>query len=340
MKLDVQQGNIDVANRSLSATDIDDLKKDSKVKVNVGPGGEIRYIIVQLRHHAVRRQAPRTPTRPRPSPSARPSPTSLTARPSRTRSTRAPTCRCTPTFPDGFLGANESFKDAYGDARQAQPGQGQEGPRRRRSDHPGDHEPAVQPGPLRQVLRRRIRHDQGPAGEVAACSRSTCSPPSGSPTRKASRADEYPLFQLGWFPDSQRRRQLPDALLPARALPEEPLQQPTVNDLISKQLTTVDKSARESHDQGCPERPSPRTSPRCRCSRARRLPFPARTSRASTTPWTPPSSSVWELFPSKLHPCGPDQPARRGALEAPRLCWSLRASSSSRRRPMAADAQL
>ena len=43
---------------------------------------------------------------------------------------------------------------------------------------------------------------------------------------KASRADVYPLYQLGWFPDYSRRRQLPDAVLPGGQLPEEPLQQP------------------------------------------------------------------------------------------------------------------
>ena len=45
LKLDVQQGNIDVAGRSLTATDAADLEKDSKVKVHKGPGGELRYIV-------------------------------------------------------------------------------------------------------------------------------------------------------------------------------------------------------------------------------------------------------------------------------------------------------
>ncbi|WP_349902940.1 ABC transporter substrate-binding protein [Parafrigoribacterium humi] len=45
MKLEVQQGGIDVATRSLSATDIESLSKDDKVKVHTGPGGEIRYIV-------------------------------------------------------------------------------------------------------------------------------------------------------------------------------------------------------------------------------------------------------------------------------------------------------
>src|SRR3954454_18721944 len=45
LKLDVQQGNVDVAWRSLSATDIADLRKNNNVKVVDGPGGEIRYIV-------------------------------------------------------------------------------------------------------------------------------------------------------------------------------------------------------------------------------------------------------------------------------------------------------
>ncbi|MHA6667954.1 ABC transporter substrate-binding protein [Homoserinimonas sp. A447] len=45
LKLDVQEGNIDVATRSLSATDVEDLEGDDGVTVNYGPGGEIRYIV-------------------------------------------------------------------------------------------------------------------------------------------------------------------------------------------------------------------------------------------------------------------------------------------------------
>ncbi|PPG90250.1 peptide ABC transporter substrate-binding protein [Rathayibacter rathayi] len=45
LKLDIQEGNIDVAFRSLSATDIDDLRGNDTVKVVDGPGGEIRYIV-------------------------------------------------------------------------------------------------------------------------------------------------------------------------------------------------------------------------------------------------------------------------------------------------------
>jgi len=45
LKLAVQEGEIDVAHRSLSATDIADLEGNDDVNVVVGPGGEIRYIV-------------------------------------------------------------------------------------------------------------------------------------------------------------------------------------------------------------------------------------------------------------------------------------------------------
>ncbi|WP_069711102.1 ABC transporter substrate-binding protein [Curtobacterium sp. ER1/6] len=45
LKLAVQEGDVDVAYRSLTPTDISDLRKDDKVKVYDGPGGEIRYLV-------------------------------------------------------------------------------------------------------------------------------------------------------------------------------------------------------------------------------------------------------------------------------------------------------
>ncbi|OKL50291.1 ABC transporter substrate-binding protein [Boudabousia marimammalium] len=45
LKLSVQQGDVNVPFRSLSATDIEDLRSNDKVKIETGPGGEIRYIV-------------------------------------------------------------------------------------------------------------------------------------------------------------------------------------------------------------------------------------------------------------------------------------------------------
>ncbi|WP_216894531.1 ABC transporter substrate-binding protein [Nocardia alni] len=48
LKLDIQNGNIDVAYRTLSPTDLDSLRKDDKVTVHEGPGGELRYIVFNM----------------------------------------------------------------------------------------------------------------------------------------------------------------------------------------------------------------------------------------------------------------------------------------------------
>ncbi len=49
MKLDVQSGAIDIAWRSLTPTDVASLKKTSSVKVLTGAGGEIRYLVFNLK---------------------------------------------------------------------------------------------------------------------------------------------------------------------------------------------------------------------------------------------------------------------------------------------------
>lgn len=45
LKLAVQQGDVDLAYRNLSPTDLGDLREDENVTVHDGPGGEIRYIV-------------------------------------------------------------------------------------------------------------------------------------------------------------------------------------------------------------------------------------------------------------------------------------------------------
>ena len=44
LKMAVQQGQVDVAYRSMTPTDVEDLSKDNKVKVVKGPGGEERFL--------------------------------------------------------------------------------------------------------------------------------------------------------------------------------------------------------------------------------------------------------------------------------------------------------
>ena len=49
LKMAVQQGQVDVAFRSLTPTDVEDLSKDSKLKVVKGPGGEERFLVFNMK---------------------------------------------------------------------------------------------------------------------------------------------------------------------------------------------------------------------------------------------------------------------------------------------------
>ena len=126
-----------MAYRSLSATDIDDLATNDKVKVVDGPGGEIRYIVFNFDTHAVRREDRRGRRRPRRSPSARRWPTSSTARRSPKQVYKGTYTPLYSYVPDGFTGATEPLKDLYGDGNGG-PGrrQGQGDPRGRRRRRP------------------------------------------------------------------------------------------------------------------------------------------------------------------------------------------------------------
>lgn len=48
LKLDIQQGGIDIAYRTLSATDVDSLRGEDGLKVHTGPGAEMRFFAFNL----------------------------------------------------------------------------------------------------------------------------------------------------------------------------------------------------------------------------------------------------------------------------------------------------
>ncbi len=98
LKLNVQQGQIDVAFRSLTPTDIEDLSKDSKVKVVKGPGGEERFLTFNFKIQPYgESQSDADANKAK---AVRQAVANLIDREElSTRSTRAPTPRCTPSSP-------------------------------------------------------------------------------------------------------------------------------------------------------------------------------------------------------------------------------------------------
>ena len=244
MKLDIQQGNIDVANRSLSATDIDDLKKDSKVKVNVGPGGEIRYITFNFDTMPFGAKA--ADADPAKALAVRQAIANLVDRQAIAdqvyKGTYLPLYS---NVPSGFLGANESFKDAYGDAGKPSLDKAKK---------------VLADAGVTSAVSLNLQYNPDHYGkssgdeyamvkdqlEKSGLFKVNLQSTEWVTYSKASRADELPAVPVWLVPGLQRRRQLPDPVLPGGGFLKNHYNNPAVTDLINKQLTTVDKGARET----------------------------------------------------------------------------------------------
>lgn len=244
LKLEIQQGAIDVAFRSLSATDIDDLRKDSKVKVLTGPGGEIRYITFNFDTMPFGTKA--TGADPAKALAVRQAVANLVDRQAIAdqvyKGTYLPLYS---NVPSGFLGANESFKDAYGDAGKPSLDKAKK--------------VLTDAGITDKValnLQYNPDHYGGSSGDEYAMIKEQLEK-SGLFTvnlqstewvtySKASRADEYPLFQFGWFPDFSDADNYLTPFFPDGGFLKNHYNNPTVNNLIAKQLTEADKTKREA----------------------------------------------------------------------------------------------
>ncbi|KFF60703.1 peptide ABC transporter substrate-binding protein [Cryobacterium sp. MLB-32] len=243
LKLEVQEGGIDVAWRSLSATDIDDLRGNDKVKVVDGPGGEIRYIVFNF------------DTQPFGA-------TTAEADPAKALAVRAATADVidraeiadqvykgtyTPLYsyvPDGLTGATESLKGLYGD--------GQGGPDVEKAKAALDAAGVTTPVAL-NLQYNTDHYGPGSSDEYALIKDQLES--SGLFTvnlqsteyvqySKDRSADVYPVYQLGWFPDySDADNYLTPFFLTDNFIGNHYSDQ-EVNDLILQQAVTPDAAER------------------------------------------------------------------------------------------------
>ncbi len=151
LKLEIEQGGVDVAYRSLSATDIESLEGNDDVEVVNGPGGEIRYIVFNFDTMPYGAKTPEADAAKR-SPCGRPPRTSSTATSSPTRSTRHlhPAVLVRSGRPDRRHGVPQGpVRRRQGRPRRRE---GREDPVGRGSRDAGGAEPAVLERPLRPVL--------------------------------------------------------------------------------------------------------------------------------------------------------------------------------------------
>ncbi|WP_062292952.1 ABC transporter substrate-binding protein [Demequina phytophila] len=243
LKLDIQQGNIDVAFRSLSATDIADLREDENVSVIDGPGGEIRYIVFNfdtMPYGATTADADEAKSL-----AVRQAVADIVDRQEIADQVYQGTY--TPLFsyvPAGLTGATESLKELYGDGAGAPD----------LDKAAATLEEAGVETPVALSLQYNPDHyGSGSADEYAlvkdqleASGLFTVDLQSTEWVQysKDRTSDVYPAYQLGWFPDySDADNYLTPFFLTENFLGNH-YSNPTVDELILAQATTADPAER------------------------------------------------------------------------------------------------
>lgn len=200
LKLDVQEGNVDAAYRSLSATDVADLKTNDKVTVTDGPGGEIRYITFNFNTQPF--GATTAEADPAKALAVRTAVADLVDRQAIADQVYKGTYLPLYSYvPAGFVGATEDLKSLYGD--------GSGGPDAAKAKAALD--AAGIATPLALNLQYNPDHYGESSGDEYALVKSQLED-SGLFTvnlqstewvqySKDRVADVYPIFQMGWFPD-------------------------------------------------------------------------------------------------------------------------------------------
>ncbi len=243
LKLAVQEGDVDVAYRSLSATDVDDLSGNDKVKVVDGPGGEIRYIVFNFNtqpYGATTADADAAKAL-----AVRQAVADLVDR--ETISTQVYKGTYTPLYsyvPEGFTGATEALKDLYGDgdggpdaakAKATLEAAGVTVPVELNLQYSPDHY-GPSSGDEYALVKQQLEKD----GLFTVNLQST----EWVQYSKDRTADVYPAYQLGWFPDySDADNYLTPFFLKDNFL-DNHYDNPEVNDLILKQAVEPDAATR------------------------------------------------------------------------------------------------
>jgi len=243
LKLEVQQGGVDVAYRSLSSTDIEDLRGDDNVKVVDGPGGEIRYITFNFDTQPY--GAKTAEADPAKALAVRQAVADLIDRTALSEQVYKGTY--TPLFSyvaEGLTGATESLKGLYGDgqggpdadkAKQTLADAGVTTPVTLSLQYSNDHY-----GPSSGDEYGQIKDQLEKDGLFTVNLQTT----EWVQYSKDRVSDVYPAYQLGWFPDySDADNYLTPFFLKENFLANH-YDNPTVNDLILQQATTPDPAER------------------------------------------------------------------------------------------------
>lgn len=242
LKLDIQEGTIDVANRTLSATDIADLRERDGLKVIDGPGGEIRYLVFNFRTMPYGSET--ADADPAKALAVRQAVAHLIDRDAISEDVYKGTF--TPLYsyvPAGLTGATESLKELYGD------GNGQPDAEKAKATL----EAAGVTTPVELAIQY-VSERYGPSSSEEYAIIKDNLEASGLFTvnlqstewvqYSEERVDGYPAYQLGWFPDySDADNYLTPFFLEENFLSNGFADKAT-NDALLAQVTTTDPAER------------------------------------------------------------------------------------------------
>jgi peptide/nickel transport system substrate-binding protein len=239
----VQEGDVDVAYRSLSPTDVEDLSGQDELTVHDGPGGEIRYLVFNFdtQPYGAKTDEPDEAK----ATAVRQAVASLIDREELSEQVYSGTYSPLYSFvPEGFAGATEVLKDLYGDgagapdaakAEQVLADAGVETPVSLSIQYSPDHY-GPNSGDEYALIEKQLEADGLFDITLASTEWTRYSEDRVS--------DVYPSYQLGWFPDySDADNYLTPFFLIDNFLVNHYADQ-EVNDMILQQAVTPDVDER------------------------------------------------------------------------------------------------
>lgn len=200
LRLDTENGNVDVAFRSLSATDIASMEGNQDLNVVHGPGGEIRYLVFNF--DTMPYGAATDNADPAKALAVRQAVADIVDREAIAADVYKDTYSPLYSYiPDGLMGATETFKASYGDGNGAPD---VERATKRLADA-GVETPVALPiqynpdhyGPNSGDEYAAVKSQLEATGLFTVDLQST----EWVQYNKDRVADVYPAYQLGWFPD-------------------------------------------------------------------------------------------------------------------------------------------
>ncbi len=240
----MQSGAIDVAFRSLSATDIADLSSNDAVKIVDGPGGEIRYIVFNFDTMPFGATTPEADAAK--SLAVRQAAADLIDRQAIATDVYKDTYSPLYSYvPQGLAGANEALKDLYGDgsgmpdaakAKATLEAAGVSTPVTLNLQYNGDHY-GPSSGDEYAAIKAQLEEDGLFTVNLAQTE--------WVQYTKDRTADVYPAYQLGWFPDYSDADNYLTPFFSADNFLGNHYDNAEVQQLLVDQATQTDKTTRE-----------------------------------------------------------------------------------------------